>query len=243
MLSKSRLMFLLGALLIAGLFVFLRERRDHGAPLSHLKPSQVDFTQSNQLQTETATTPVEKAASSVDKQNANYIPKLPEKDQIRWATLEEILKSKNDNDPRMDKDLKVMSPEFHQALFEKYEAIQPEKRNERGTIAFLIARDLKSPEDAEFLKKIYEESPCTSLADCKSVGSEDPHYAGMNQTTLNYPQLISLYQIDARLSANKELLADANTKDAIAAALRQAAGFPVPAVSQKAEELIQKWRL
>ena len=85
------------------------------------------------------------------------MPELPEREKSAWLALEEILKSKNDNDPRLDKDLSDLSLHFHKALYSKYQSLKPEDRNGRGTLVFLVARDLKNSADIEFLQKVYEE--------------------------------------------------------------------------------------
>lgn len=240
--SVTKFAFLIGALLTGGLLIY--SRQDEPKSIQSLKPSQLDFSKSNQIQPvpqnyldvrETANANVEKKIEAP--------PGLSETDRRAWIVLEEILNSKNDNDPRMDREFKNMTLEMHEALFKKYASLQMENRNGRGLIAFLVARDLKSPADAEFLRKIFQESPCTSFEDCKNVGNDDPHFSGINQTSLTYPQLASLYQLESKLEKGPEILKDPNMRDEIIALLKQAADFPVPVVQQKAEEIKSKYGL
>ena len=230
----------MGALLIAGLLFFSKEKTENNSTQG-LKPSQLDFSKSNRI----LAAPPEPAASAIPKPEKKMeAPSgLSAEDLRAWATLEDILKTNNDNDPRMDQELKQMSPEIHEALFQKYESLQMENRNGRGMIAFLVARDLKSPADAEFLRKIYQESPCAGLEDCKNVGSDDAHHSGINQTTLNYPQFSGLYEIEARLNEHPEILKNPSIKDGIVGMLKQAAEFPVPVVQKKAEEIRARFGL
>ena len=132
-------------------------------------------------------------------QAANVKPQgstLSPADQKKLSTFKEIIDSKNDNDPRIDTELDHLSPELKAALEKDYSATAPEKLNHRGTIVFLVGRSLDSVEDVQFLSQVLMEKPCLSLENCsKEVREEDPeqrHHDTMNQTTLNYPQLMGI---------------------------------------------------
>ncbi|MBK7962001.1 MAG: hypothetical protein IPK04_12860 [Bdellovibrionales bacterium] len=158
-------------------------------------------------------------------------------DHKKWEVLQEILASQNDNDPRLDKTFKGMSDDLHLILQEQYLEIPAENRNQRGLLAFLIARDLKNTEDLDFLKKIYEESPCLSLENCNSRTSSDPHLSGVDEASMNYPQLASLYQLEKQLNDNPGIFADSSMKDHAMAVIEQALKFPVASVQRKAAEI------
>lgn len=158
-------------------------------------------------------------------------------DHKKWEVLQEILTSQNDNDPRLDKTFMGMSDELHLTLQEQYQEIPAENRNQRGLLAFLIARDLKNTEDLDFLKKVYEESPCLSLENCGSRTSSDPHLSGVDEASMNYPQLASLYQLEKQLNDHPALFADSSMKDHAKAVIEQALRFPVPSVQKKAAEI------
>ena len=111
--------------------------------------------------------------------------------RAKLATLEAILASHNDNDPRLDKDFLGLSVETKDALRAKYKAIAPERRNERGTIVYLLGKNLREPEDWEFLRAVAAEEPCLSLADCAKPGGD----AGPGDAvTLAYPSLVAVRQ-------------------------------------------------
>lgn len=108
--------------------------------------------------------------------------------------LNEILASQNDNDPRMDSELKKLNSEAKLALREKYSQLPETQRNARGTIVFLIGRNLAEPSDYQFLKQVVAESPCLGLADCSQPmlqGSADHEDNGLG-VVLDYPQLTAL---------------------------------------------------
>jgi len=158
-------------------------------------------------------------------------------EQKKWSTLRDIMKSKNDNDSRLDKDLYNLSLLFHAELVKQYQNLPMESRNERGLIAFLIARDAKDSQDFEFLKSVYQESPCLSLDDCNTPSHGDPHLSGVDQTSANYPQLATLYQLERQINSGNLIFQDSNVKDQMRQLLANAAQFPVPMVAKKAESL------
>ena len=65
--------------------------------------------------------------------------------------LNEIFQSKNDNDPRLDRDFNQLTLEEKQALEQQYDQLSTESRNERGTIVFLIGKNLSTQKDFDFL--------------------------------------------------------------------------------------------
>ncbi|MEZ0391170.1 MAG: hypothetical protein ACAH59_03070 [Pseudobdellovibrionaceae bacterium] len=221
-----------GALLVAGLFFFGTEKKPE------LKPSKIDFKESNR--------PIEKVESSPANQAPFQWPEdnsLNSEDQKKWDILTEILESKNDNDPRLDQELRHLSPQMHQKLRKAYDLLSLESRNERGTIAFLLARDLQTLEDAEFITEIYQEKPCLGFQDCTKEDGTDPHLEGINQTSLNYPQLAALYQLGKRLESNLELLKNPEMKKQISDLLREARQFPAAAVQKRAEDIQKQFGL
>jgi hypothetical protein len=166
--------------------------------------------------------------------------KLSPKDQRKLVILQQILESKNDNDPRMDHDLANLSPEAKRAMEEYYKEIKPEQRNDRGTIVFLISREINSKADLDFLQTVLMEKPCQSLSDCSKTDApssgEAAHLEGINETTANYPQLMALKQMTEQY---RILKGTQNTDPALASGIletfRQATRSPNPKVQQDAE--------
>ncbi len=161
----------------------------------------------------------------------------------KLAVLNEILASRDDNDPRMDRDLKNLSVEAKQALRERYRTLTPEDRNGRGTVVFLIGRELQSAEDVAFLADVLSEAPCLSLADCSrdtsvSRGADIHQDEGIG-VTLSYPQIVSLVSIERFLEKSGGQIPPA-LRDSIARAVRSAESSPVPAVAQRAHRLASK---
>lgn len=230
---------------MAGLFFIWGKKKSEATTL--LKPSQLDFTNSNQLQEPMAVSVSAQAEAFAEESANNVEPvavtSLSEPEKKLWANLEEILKSKNDSDPRV-KDLINLSADFRKALSDKYNSLKMEDRNGRGFITFLVAKDLKSASDLEFLQKVYQEAPCLSLDDCAITTRDDnPHNSGVDQTTMNYPQLVILYQLDKQLEAKPELLNDPALRAGVLATLKQAEAFPVPTVHDRAEQIRKKYNL
>jgi hypothetical protein len=165
--------------------------------------------------------PAVQSASSPESKNLGVQP-MSEKDIRQMAIFDEIMKSKNDNDPRMDKDLVGLSPAAKAALMRKYEDSPAELRNNRGTIALLIGRELSTPQDLEFLKTILAEPPCLSLENCRtpSAPGGDEHSQNGIGITLVYPQLVTLKMLESYLShdGQNSLIMNQSAQDAILAA-------------------------
>ena len=136
--------------------------------------------------------------ASPQKNLESVTARLNPEDTRKIQILVEILHSKNDNDPRMDREFRQMSPALKRSLEGEYERFSRERRNERGTIAFLLARDASEPRDLEFVQKVFAEEPCRSLADCYRdpiAGSAiDPgsDHSVDSDTLLAYPQVLTL---------------------------------------------------
>lgn len=238
----------LGGCLIGG-FLLITLRPIHGpeakpqgpdlsqAPAEKASPDQIDTSSSllgKLAEKKTATELLPDPPSQL---------KLSPEDQKKWEDLQEILVSRNDNDPRIDKEFKNLSDQMHRTLQAQYHEFPLENRNQRGLIAFLIARDLKDTDDLEFLKKIYQEAPCLSLENCGSRTSSDPHLSGIDESSMNYPQLVSLYQLEAKLRTKPELFLDGSMKDYAREVIEQALRFPVSSVQKKAAEIQSTYQL
>lgn len=107
-------------------------------------------------------------------------------------TLEEILASRNDNDPRLDTAFNDLSEQDRRLFRVLYRGIAPERRNERGTIVYLLGKNPRTDEDWDFLREVVREPACLSLADCskRPTGA-----AGMgDEVTLAYPALVAVRQ-------------------------------------------------
>ena len=128
------------------------------------------------------------------------------KSLAKLKTLEEIMRSRNDNDPRLDRDFNALSPEAKRLFRKKYREIPAERRNERGTIVYLLGGgNLRAAEDWAFLREVAAEPPCLSLSDCsrkpKPGGGEE---AAGDEVTLAYPSLVALKQAERALEAAAE---------------------------------------
>ncbi|MBI2386568.1 MAG: hypothetical protein HYV14_11200 [Elusimicrobia bacterium] len=120
------------------------------------------------------------------------------------AVLDEILASRDDNDPRLDRDFLGLPDGTKRRFRDKYRALPRERLNERGTIVYLLGRNLTAPEDWAFLREVAAEPPCLSLADCARPSAE-PGAAG-DDVTLAYPALVAVRQAAraAREGGSKE---------------------------------------
>lgn len=165
-------------------------------------------------------------------------------DRRQAAILDEILAARNDNDPRLDRELKILD-EGAKRLFEaRYQTLPAENRNERGTIVFLLGRNLKSESDFGFLRGVIKEGPCRSLSDCskdftESVSSDEHHQDIGTEVTLAYPQLVALKSIDA-LFAHEGARLDPVARQRALAVLEEAMRSPVAKVAELAQRISER---
>jgi len=112
----------------------------------------------------------------------------------KLALLEEILLSRNDNDPRLDTAFNDLSLQDKRLFRRKYRQLPAESRNELGTVVYLLGRNLKTAEDWAFLREVVTAPPCLSLGDCsaESAAKRDNHVAAGAELTLSYPALMAL---------------------------------------------------
>lgn len=157
----------------------------------------------------------------------------------KLALLQEILSSRNDNDPRLDKEFLNLSEKTKELFRDKYNQLPAEKRNERGTIVFLLGKNLTSASDFQFLESVLKEPPCYNLEDCsRSSGTSDPHSEGMgSEITLAYPQVVSLKVIENYLKDKNNTHADLAKR-----AVETATTSPVKVVSTLAERMMHSPR-
>lgn len=151
------------------------------------------------------------------------------------AALEAILASHDDNDPRLDTAFDALSAADKAAFREKYRELPREQRNQRGTVVYLLGKNLSTPEDWAFMAAVAGEPPCLSLDDC---GKASAAAKGLgDDVTLAYPSLVALKQAERALKEGRDekeargVLA-AGEKSAMGAVVRLTARiereFPAP---------------
>jgi hypothetical protein len=165
-------------------------------------------------------------------------------DQKKYSVLMQIFASRNDNDPRFDTDLKQLSPELKAAFEKYYHQTAAEKRNERGTVVFLIARSVENQGDIDFLKSVLNEPPCLSLADCSKAAppatGEQAHLDGLNAITASYPQLTAVRQsVEAYQRLSQGDAQNPEIAGSLLEMVREAEQSPNPRVAQEARTALQ----
>lgn len=150
--------------------------------------------------------------------------------------LAQILDSRNDNDPRLDSELKNLNKKDKDDLRKFYHQMELEDRNGRGTAVFLLGRSIESLEDVNFISEVLTESPCLSLSDCQSTQideyDEDDHDTTAD-VTLVYPQIVAIRSIEMRYQSAK-----ADVQQKMQETLRAATAYPNPRVSQAARHAL-----
>ncbi len=111
------------------------------------------------------------------------------------SVVEEILGSANDNDPRIDSELMVLDLSVRQQLRARFRQLPREQLNRRGTLVFLLGRNLTSLDDFDFLAEVMKAPLCLSVSDCDRAPSGLPaDEVGeplQAKTLLAYPQFVA----------------------------------------------------
>jgi hypothetical protein len=226
------------ALVVAASLFFSRERvLTRNEPLDPVNPA-VAETQGPAVSGIAKRSPKPGTATAVSLESAAH----PE-DLTKARVLDEILKSKNDNDPRLDHEFNALTSGAKALFRARYGQYAPEKRNERGTIVFLLGRNLTSEEDFGFLHDVLIEAPCRSLADCSadaagSTPSEALHHEMGEGVTLAYPQLVALTSIERYLWTGNP---DPSLAMAALRELEAARRSPVARVASLAEDIRRRY--
>ncbi|MBI5595303.1 MAG: hypothetical protein HY928_04355 [Elusimicrobia bacterium] len=146
----------------------------------------------------------------------------------RLAALDAILAAKDDNDPRLDRDFERLSEATKQAFRRRYAELPREYRNERGTVVYLLGRNMTGPADWDFMRRVALEEPCQSLWDCSQPGGGT---GPGDEVTLAYPSLAALKRAEAELSRGGP------HKEEARAVIEDALSSKAPAVRRMAERL------
>lgn len=125
--------------------------------------------------------------------------RLSDEERFQMQALKDILQSMDDQDPRLDRDLKFLSPQVKNEIKNIYRNLPDPQINRKGLLVFLIGRNIQSEEDVSFLEGVLNEPPCHNLTDCKanggSLGSEAEKHDNTLPVTLAYPQLLALHYL------------------------------------------------
>lgn len=216
--------------LTGAIWLFSSEKRAEVAPLlSHGSTSMNGLTQASP-------NPIGSPLHPMSVEAINPTPQ----DTQHLKILDEILAAKNDNDPRLDTEFRSLSPTSKRMMEDRYRALMPEKRNERGTIAFLVGREISSADDVAFMEGILSESPCLSLGDCsrEEKNADDDHLNAEtgSAVTLAYPQLVALHSIESQIE-QAEKGARLSYLNDIRRVVDQATRSQIPTVADKARAL------
>lgn len=148
------------------------------------------------------------------------------------AELEAIMASGNDNDPALDRDFNALTPDEKADFRRAYAALPAEKRNQRGTIVYLLGKNAAAPEDWEFFRAVAAEPPCLSLSDCAKASSAGGEPG--DDVTLAYPSLVALKQAQRALEEGRSV----SEARAVVAAGKSS---KMPAVIRLAEKLDRRF--
>jgi hypothetical protein len=183
--KNSAQFLMIGALIIAALIAVIASRR--AARFEDSVPAETEVTGTTMPDLSSGTAaPVPPKLSAIPKSGAAQL-----------QVLGEILDSKNDNDPRLDQELRELNAETKSQFRAKYQSLPLEKRNQRGLIVFLLGRNLTESVDFDFVQSVLSEAPCLSMANC---AEPSPNATGSGVgISAAYPQLVALESLSGYL--------------------------------------------
>ena len=85
---------------------------------------------------------------------------------VKVRIFEDIVRSKNDNDPRLDREFRDLSVDARNRFRKKYLEIPREERNALGTIIYILGKNLRTSRDWRFLAEVAAEPRCLSMVNC-----------------------------------------------------------------------------
>ena len=105
----------------------------------------------------------------------------------------------------------------------------PEDRAGRGTIVFLLGRELTRSEDFTFISEVVSEKPCLSMANCahEDSGHDEAtlHHDAISGVTLAYPGLAAVKSLETWFKANSDANLRADAEKALHSARESQSGL------------------
>jgi hypothetical protein len=162
-------------------------------------------------------------------------------DSPKLKLLKEILLTKNDNDPRLDSEFTSLSPELKQELKQLYHDLPKESLNQRGTVLFVLAKDLSRTQDLEIFGVALTEEACLSFANCSQSPNESPddHLDSVNEVSLLYPQMVALNRLENLIHKADFFSHTDDYIREVREILQKATLSKEPRIQQKAENLLE----
>lgn len=160
-------------------------------------------------------------------------PSLASEEEVsgKVALLRNILLSGNDNDPRLDSEFRDLTESSKDSLRGFYRKLPADRANERGTVVFLLGREIRGKVDLAFLNDV--------LAEPLSLRPKEEEHAGFSTELLSaYPQLMAV----RALSKIRIHSPDPELRMQAEAYLKIAAQNPSHEISQRAQLALKEQR-
>jgi hypothetical protein len=191
------------------------------------------------VSTSASIAPVPEPIESATPTSTPHLPKgalkLEPKDLRKIVVLQELMDSKNERDPRIEKDLSDLSPEVKSVVETLYTETPASQTQERGMIVLVLGRQITQKADIDFLKQVLMEKPRANgdahakAADAK-LSDANPVY---------YPQVVAMRSlVEQYRSLRGNVHADKTLAPNILEGLRDLTHAPSARVSSDAEDAI-----
>ncbi len=157
--------------------------------------------------------------------------------KLKAQILLEILESNNDNDPRLDTELKTLNENEKSEFRKIYSLMQDENRAGKGTLVFLLGRNITSEKDLPFFSSVLNEPLCLSLENCQEEHLNEDSHGSPAGATLVYPQIMALQSIKKAV----QLTNDPYLKQQLIETIKNGLSHDSQKVSQRSERLLRSW--
>ncbi len=189
--KKLNLFFVLILCLSVAGFMLMKDRPAH-------TPAENNTENQNTVEdTPARATSSESPAVPLSKPDGKPEAKTAEKTEEKIAVLDQIIHSGNDNDPRLDQVFKNLNDGDKRAFEKQYAEHKREELNARGTIVYLLGKNIADLNDLSFLENVTREKPCSTITNCDDAYHSDASdHSGVNDITLAYPQIMALKSLE-----------------------------------------------
>ena len=222
----------------AGAFFVLKGLGSEGAPSAEMAPVQTS-TEDPNLGSAAAESARDISAATQKVPTVETDEPAPVEAMKKVELLQAILAAHNDNDPRLDGELRVLDEPTKKLFRERYSSLPREEQNQRGTIVFLLGRNLNGEKDFQFLGDVLREPPCLSLENCDTPPARVNREEAASDLALSYAQAVALTSLE-------NLLNDKNTKsqatrESAVALIKEGARSPSPTIARLGQKLASRF--
>lgn len=153
--------------------------------------------------------------------------KIDEKTHEKLARLEQVLSSNHDHHPELDTEFRQLTPALKTAMVNRYHSLDPSALNQRGTLVFILGREIQDSGDLQFFRQVLTENSKQPGAKTFSDDLSD-----------HYPSVMAIRMQEERVKEEKASV----LRGEVEAILSEAASSPNPVIAREAKQALGRLR-